>query len=308
MYRINYFKMLKKEAEREKFKYPLTVNTGKGKYFLVVKTINYIKYAFVIASKRSKTYDVDEGLITESYFDKKSYGIYKILKNQYKQAIEKDIGFENEIIWQDMGESYKGTVCRIYIAKSLDKNDLTKNIKWHLNLMSKFLLTIQKYVNIAQNISFDENKNNIIYSNESLINDINNIIKTDIPLSTEKENLIKCRIGQGEFRDKLIDYWKGCSVTGLKQNDILIASHIKPWSKSNNKERLDLFNGLLLLPTIDKLFDKGYISFDENGNILISKHLTEDENLGINKQMKIDIKEEHKKYLQFHRSNIFKGI
>ena len=89
-------------------------------------------------------------------------------------------------------------------------------------------------------------------------------------MSTEAEALVKARVGQGKFRNNLIEYWKGCSVTNCKYITILIASHIKPWKDSSNKERLDVYNGLLLLPNIDKLFDKGYISFRDTGKIMIS--------------------------------------
>ncbi|MDM5264569.1 HNH endonuclease signature motif containing protein [Sulfurovum sp. XTW-4] len=139
-----------------------------------------------------------------------------------------------------------------------------------------------------------------------LLDDIEKIIGHDIPLSTESKNLVKCRIGQGNFRDSLINYWKGCAVTKFDKIELLIASHIKPWSESTNSERLDLFNGLLLTPNLDKLFDKGYISFDNSGNILISSELNNYSLLGLKKEMAIEIKEEHKKYLEFHRNEIFK--
>ena len=147
------------------------------------------------------------------------------------------------------------------------------------------------------------------YQEESeLISDIEKIIDTKIPISTEKQNLVKCRIGQGTFREKLIKLWEGCSVTKFKNIEILIASHIKPWSKSSNEERLDVFNGLLLTPNLDKLFDKGYISFKDDGKILISETLKNFELLGITTDMSIPFKAEHKKYLDYHRSEIFKNI
>ena len=147
------------------------------------------------------------------------------------------------------------------------------------------------------------------YQEESeLISDIEKIIDTKIPISTEKQNLVKCRIGQGTFREKLIKLWEGCSVTKFKNIEILIASHIKPWSKSSNEERLDVFNGLLLTPNLDKLFDKGYISFKDDGKILISETLKNFELLGITTDMSIPIKTEHKKYLDYHRIEIFKNI
>ena len=163
--------------------------------------------------------------------------------------------------------------------------------------------------NFPKMVNFSVSQNYQIYNltddlDDNLLNDIEEIIGEKI--STEKENLVKCRIGQGVFRDKLIEHWEGCSVTGLTQNDILIASHIIPWSKANHKQRLDPFNGLLLLPTLDKLFDKGYISFSNNGSILISKLLSNYDILGINEDMKIKIQEEHAKYLNYHRNEIFK--
>ncbi len=141
-----------------------------------------------------------------------------------------------------------------------------------------------------------------------LIKDIEKIINSKIPISTENPNLIKCRIGQGLFRENLIALWKGCSVTKFENVEILIASHIKPWSKSSNEERLDVFNGLLLTPNLDKLFDKGYISFDNNGKILISEKLKNLKILGITIDMNIKINDKHKKYLSYHRNEILKNI
>lgn len=122
---------------------------------------------------------------------------------------------------------------------------------------------------------------------------------------TERQSLIKARIGQGLYRQKLINYWEKCSVTGYSDVTILIASHIKPWSVCNNQERMDFYNGLLLLPNLDKLFDRGYISFNEDGNIIISKVLEVFPVLGINEQMSIVLKDKHKEYMQYHRDGIF---
>ena len=123
---------------------------------------------------------------------------------------------------------------------------------------------------------------------------------------TEKEALIKIRIGQSKFRQNLIDYWKGCSVTQYKDEKLLIASHIKPWKDSENYEKLDTYNGFLLTPNLDKLFDRGYISFDDEGCILFSNLLNDKEDLFLNENMQVKIENEHRKYLEFHRDNIFK--
>jgi len=83
--------------------------------------------------------------------------------------------------------------------------------------------------------------------------------KLNIP-ETEKDALIKSRVGQGRFRTEQKIYWKNhCAVTGCTLIDLLKASHIKPWRDGSNEERLDKYNGLLLVPNLDSAFDKGYI-------------------------------------------------
>lgn len=148
----------------------------------------------------------------------------------------------------------------------------------------------------------------LIINSTSLIDDLLEINDSEQLSETEKKNLINSRIGQGNFRKNLINFWGGCSVTKHNQIDILIASHIKPWKNSTNSERLDKYNGFLLVPNLDKLFDKGYISFCDEGKIMISDELNNFEKLDINEAMKIEIKNEHKKYLQFHRENIFQKV
>lgn len=127
--------------------------------------------------------------------------------------------------------------------------------------------------------------------------------------ATERDAIIKARIGQGRFRQSLIDYWSRCAVTGCTETPLLRASHIKPWAESSLNERLCLYNGLLLSPTIDACFDSGFVSFDDGGAILISSRLTvaNAQALSIHAGMKMQkIAPEHKPYLAYHRENIFK--
>lgn len=124
--------------------------------------------------------------------------------------------------------------------------------------------------------------------------------------STEKESIIKARIGQGIFRQNLIEYWKGCSITDCKTTSLLVASHIRPWHKSDNKQRLDVFNGLLLIPNFDKLFDKGYISFKDDGKIICSDFLSENDCkiLGVKSSMHLKhVGKSHLPYLKYHRES-----
>ena len=126
---------------------------------------------------------------------------------------------------------------------------------------------------------------------------------------TEAETLIKARKGQGRFRKEVLSLYPRCPVSGIEMPSLLIASHIKPWHVCDDKERLDKFNGLMLSPNIDALFDNGLITIDINGTIQISTLLTlKNQNLlGINSDMKLEhLHQESQKYLQWHREKVFR--
>lgn len=131
--------------------------------------------------------------------------------------------------------------------------------------------------------------------------------KTDPEKRTEIETLIKARLGQGIFRQNVLEQYPSCPLTGLDIQPLLIASHIKPWSVCNNNERLDPFNGLMLAPHIDALFDKGLITFDTDGTIKISPKIDpkNQKRLGISSSMKLKIRSKSKKYFEYHRSHVF---
>jgi hypothetical protein len=129
--------------------------------------------------------------------------------------------------------------------------------------------------------------------------------------TTIRQALVMSRVGQGVFRAQLLTYWMGCAVTGIRVTEALRASHIKPWSVSTNQERLDHFNGLLLVGTLDLLFDAGMISFDEAGSILISDRLLPEERtaLGLQATMRLQkIEAYHQPYLTFHREHVFQKV
>jgi hypothetical protein len=97
------------------------------------------------------------------------------------------------------------------------------------------------------------------------------ILELNLPNVTERSGLITSRVGQGAYRKRIIHRWEyKCAVTNFNKLDILIASHIVPWSKATDHERLDVNNGLLLSPTYDALFDKHLITFDNKGKIQLS--------------------------------------
>ncbi|MDC7241226.1 MAG: HNH endonuclease signature motif containing protein [Spirochaetales bacterium] len=125
---------------------------------------------------------------------------------------------------------------------------------------------------------------------------------------TEREAIIQSRIGQGFYRRRSIELWGRCSVTSFSKTNILIASHIKPWKYSDNVERINPYNSLLLVPTIDKLFDKGYIGFDSNGRIMLSERISDSEyqKINITKDLSLrSVPSETKDFLDYHSEYIF---
>ncbi len=93
---------------------------------------------------------------------------------------------------------------------------------------------------------------------------------------TERAQVILARQGQGAFRESLLKAFEGrCALTGFSFAPALRASHIKPWRDCSNAERLDVANGLLLRADIDALFDGGFITFGDEGELLIAKSVPE---------------------------------
>jgi hypothetical protein len=124
---------------------------------------------------------------------------------------------------------------------------------------------------------------------------------------TEVLTRVNARRGQGTFREDLMQVWgRACSVTGLACREILRASHVMPWRDANAKQRLDRHNGLLLLANLDALFDKGLITFDSKGKMLVSKLLDERHRraLGLPQPLRF-VPKEMEAYLKYHEEEVF---
>jgi hypothetical protein len=127
----------------------------------------------------------------------------------------------------------------------------------------------------------------------------------------ERQALAASRLGQGVFRKAVSKVWKGrCVVTGANARALVKAIHIKPWQDSNNEERLDPYNGLMLSALYTEAFNTGLISFDLTGSLLLSESVEpfQWEQLGIKQTSWIaGLKEEHAPYLEYHRDHVFAG-
>ena len=133
---------------------------------------------------------------------------------------------------------------------------------------------------------------------------------TDSTVSeTERLAIILARNGQGLFKSRVSKIESRCRITGVENPVHLVASHCKPWRDSNNDERLNGENGLLLTPSIDHLFDRGFIGFEDNGKLIISPvaHRPSLQRMGIDTVGVVDVggfTSGQKQFLDFHRNAV----
>jgi putative restriction endonuclease len=131
--------------------------------------------------------------------------------------------------------------------------------------------------------------------------------RTDIG-AAQKADLLKARHGQGVFRTNLELYEHACRVTGVLDRRHLCALHIKPWSQCDDSEKLDGCNGLLLSPHMAHLFERGYISFSDEGDLLVSQELNPVvlENWRIQRPLNAGpFRPEQCYFLDYHRREVF---
>ncbi len=127
---------------------------------------------------------------------------------------------------------------------------------------------------------------------------------------TEKIQLVKSRRGQGLFKANVLIVESACRVTGVTQVSMLRASHVKPWSKSDDREKIDGFNGLLLAPHVDHLFDKGYITFESKGEMVLSPNLNTEilDRWSIPQVLNVgSFSSEQTEYLNYHQDSVFQA-
>jgi hypothetical protein len=126
---------------------------------------------------------------------------------------------------------------------------------------------------------------------------------------TERQAVLMARRGQGLFKQRVMRIERACRITGVVREEHLRASHCKPWRDATNEERLDGENGLLLTPTVDHLFDRGFIGFDGDGALIVSPvaHRESLQRMGIDPQRSMNVgafSSGQKRYLEFHRDNV----
>lgn len=132
------------------------------------------------------------------------------------------------------------------------------------------------------------------------------IESTDSIPETTRAALVQARVGQGQFKQRVSNIERSCRITKVDNPTHLIASHIKPWRESSDEERLTGANGLLLTPSIDHLFDRGFISFDDCGDLIISPiaDVCSLKRMGVRSVNVGQFNSDQKHFLNYHRKEI----
>jgi predicted restriction endonuclease len=240
--------------------------------------------------------------------------VYRKNISDYWLENKQMIDSKEDILFFNFVESQAGGDSRFYITSF--KGDIFYNEFRKIALPEITYISILKLKNINNeevfyfrpylNYFFDSRHHSAIIAEKEKEIERDETIKED-----DKKDIIYARKGQGKYRSSLIDEMSECLITRVNDERMLIASHIKPWAVcENDEERIDKYNGLLLTPTYDRLFDQGFISFSNDGEIYVSPYLSplNTKKLGLIPNKKYDL-QEHKKrsfYLEYHRQSIFK--
>ena len=231
-----------------------------------------------------------------------------ILPNLWKERKEK-VSQLPELIEFEITEQSQISGPRIYVKST----DTAYKIIRELSLPNITYISIVKIVNQQGDLFyyfklFADYFGDVQhpYTIEQEEKEISKLEKTE-----EGTTLTRARKGQGKYRQELLNLCPYCPITMVSDDRVLIASHIKPWAKSNNTEKIDPMNGFMFTPTFDYLFDRGFLTFTKDKRTKLSPFLSKMtySKLGIsdNKiiyQLPIKGREE---YLDYHNKEVFKG-
>jgi len=297
----------------------------------ILRKLESLKGKMIVGKAGIKGTNSNERLPPDQYVPE-AHILHNLIRGFYKpagkpyilsyQATESSKNYGKQIIWKDANENQ---FLRIEMAPPNKENDpikksdveaarynhkhnipigiLHKIKKGYNRVLGLGIITSERDdgVFIVEPYSFKKNVSHpLIQLNRSVkVKEINTSFVAEIIQ----------RRGQAVFKKKLLADYTECAICGMGEPSLLIASHIKPWKHSSNLERLDIFNGLLLCPNHDRLFDQGFITFSDNGTMIISNLLTQKTKnlLGLADNLQIYLVEDHKKYIEWHRENCFKN-
>lgn len=251
----------------------------------------------------------------QEYIDPQQYYLKKdTMKERYEKYLLKIEDINNENLKFKIERYMRDDKNRVYIYVKSEYWETMREIA----LPNISYLSVLKLVDEKDNIVyyfriFIDYKPDIIGYQMPEEKEQEQIIEKDANISPKKKDaIIRARVGQGKYREDLLEECPYCPFTLVNDERLLIASHIKPWSKANNVEKVDPKNGFMLTPTYDKLFDRGFITFDDDKKLIVSPWISpmNQKRLNIRTGLlisKLILDEKRKEYLKYHRENVFKS-
>ncbi|MFJ7735623.1 HNH endonuclease [Lysinibacillus sp. NPDC097287] len=187
----------------------------------------------------------------------------------------------------ELGAEYRILGLGLIVEKLVDRGNI-------IFLVKPLELSDEDYLDLVRFPDSSAEQSPAITSDDSSVNN---------DISTEGSRLAQYRVGQQKFKALLLNKFDNCQLCSIKAKHCR-ASHIKPWKSSNNRERLDVNNGLLLCPNHDHLFDRGLITFNNDGKILISDNIDESSlnDFRLNADLRIEMSLEKNNYMAYHRN------
>ena len=217
----------------------------------------------------------------------------------------------------------------IEVAKLINRSPSSVNMKignfgsFDIALKQKGIKGLTNASKLDEEIwnEFNNKWDRLTYESEQIRE---NLIKTNIdnsiviPKGKERLSVIRQRVNQSFFRNAVLSSYNNCCcITGLSTSQLLVASHIKPWSESDDSEKTNPTNGLCLNGLHDKAFDRGFITIDERYVIHISDDITDIiDGSAVDRYFKYYDGEKiilpdrflpNEKYLQYHNDVIFES-
>jgi putative restriction endonuclease len=253
-----------------------------------------------------------EEVKTEYHNPEQPYKNKKDLPDLWKKYYDEINSFEEEILYFNIEHQDQITPPRVYINSGDSLYKLIRKISLpNVTYLSALKLKTENneivyYWKLFVDY-FGEHK-----SIKEIEKEEDEIIEDETLSETEKETIVRARKGQGEYRKKLLDECPICPITMVSDDRLLIASHIKPWARSEKDEKTDPKNGFMFTPTYDFLFDRGFITFTNEQKMVVSPWLSK---MTCSKLSLVDGKkypllpmdEKRVVYLEYHKTKIFKG-
>lgn len=297
----------------------------------ILKKFQYLKGEVILGKKEIKgENNLDK--VPADVFANEPHILHDLIRGFYKpagkpyllsyQATESEENYGKQIIWDKLSENFlkinmhpprgekdNRKISDVRAARYNMENGIPFGILHKIAKGQNKILGLGKIVSEQEDGIFIVEPYQLVYDFKKEISFIEKNLKKE-EFDTNVVGRATFRRGQRIFKDNILKNSQKCVICGIDDISFLHASHIKPWKMSSHKERLDGFNGFLMCPNHDKIFDRGYISFTDNGEILISPRLTNNTklNMNLNNKIKISILPETFKYLKWHRENCFISI